>query len=529
LYIKCIVIGIIGGFFMKIMNIFRIILAATVVIAVQADAAQRTSKNVANARNARNARNAKRAQRESAAAVVEPSAAEVEAAVDNVTDKARQEVEIATEEAAAKITAATIAKNHAIIAGIEGKMKPDKVKALLEEQDVIIAKVKNDLMQLAEKAVAMVDSAEKQASYASQFISGAQRFGSWIWNPAAEQERNLAQAIIIRLEEEKENTTNPAIIKQLDQQINDQKLITGDKMSTRQLLLIGAVTAAAALAGYTYFKGESTGELVSSSDLPSPELVSPSAPQPESQPISKSLSQTESQPISQSEVKREAPKKWLNNPMKNVLKRHTERQQETQPISQPVVAAPTTASSESSYTWYPRDMYRWAAGKPSVLDEQIGQQEGLKDEDIIEQAQRNKMIDQQIRQQEELKDAAIIEQGWQDKMSQQRDLQDQAIIKDADIAWQDKMSQQRDLQDQAVIKDAEIRSYKKARAELDAKFAREAEQRRQEEYDAMVAKAKETGKYLGNKALEAGEYLGSKAKQVGSAIYEAIKEPSEEQ
>lgn len=513
------VIGIIGGFFMKIMNIFRIILAAAVVIAVQADAAQKTSKSAANARNARNARNAKRAQREASADVVQPSVVEIEAAVDDITDKARQEVEIATEEAAEKITAATIAKNHAIIAGIEGKMKPDKVKALLEEQDVIIAKVKNDLMQLAEKAVAMVASVEKQASYVSQFISGAQRFGSWIWNPAAEQERNLAQAIIIRLEEEKENTTNPAIIKQLDQQINDQKLITGDKMSTRQLLLIGAVTAAAAVAGYTYFKGESTGELVSSSDS--------LAPQPESQPIL----QAEKTKKSFSTSARKLLKKYAPNvteqqtqPVVTQSISQPETQQISQPEPQPVVAAPTTASSESWTDWYRRKR-----GMPSVLDEQIVQQEGLKDEDIIEQAQRNKMIDQQIKQQEELKDAAIIEQGWQDKMNRQRDLQDEAIIRDADIAWQDKMSQQRDLQDQAIIKDAEMRSYRKARAELDAKFAREAAKRRQEEYDAMVEKVKETGKYLGNKALEGGKYLGSKAKQVGSAIYEAIKEPSEEQ
>ena len=234
------------GSFMKIMNMFRIVLASAVVIAMQVDAAPKKG------------RKAKTAQ---------PKRVAAKAAVEAATDEARQDVESATSQAAEQITAATLEKNRAILAGLEGTMSQDAVEAVVAEQDAIIAQVKLNLMQLAENAVAAVDNAQEQAGYVSRFMTGVQQFGAQVWNPATEQEKDLARAMVARLEQAKGNTNNPVMIQKLDEQIAEQKVITGDKMSTRQLLLLGAVTAAAAVAGYTgyalgskYFQGEEKSE-----------------------------------------------------------------------------------------------------------------------------------------------------------------------------------------------------------------------------------------------------------------------------
>ena len=220
---------------------FRIVLASVVVIAMQMDAAPKKGRKAAPKK--------KVVTQQMMPATV--TAVEAKAAVEAVTDEVRQDLESATSQAAEQITAATLEKNRAILAGLEGTMPQEAVQAIVAEQDAIIAQIKLNLAQLAEKAVAAVGNAQAEASYVSQFITGAQQFGAQVWNPATEQEKGLAQAMIDRLEAVKSNTTNPAMIQKLDEQIAEQKIITGDKMSTRQLLLLGAVAAAAAVAGYT--------------------------------------------------------------------------------------------------------------------------------------------------------------------------------------------------------------------------------------------------------------------------------------
>src|ERR1700733_8945106 len=98
-------------------------------------------------------------------------------AVNDVIDVVRQDLEKATNEVAKKITEATIAKNHIRLALINKEITAEQAAAKINEQDAIVAGLKEGLKELAEEAVMVADEVEKQASYASQFMSGAQSLG----------------------------------------------------------------------------------------------------------------------------------------------------------------------------------------------------------------------------------------------------------------------------------------------------------------------------------------------------------------
>src|SRR4030095_9351480 len=219
---------------MKIMNGVRILFALIALAAVQIDAVK-TKKT-------RKTKTEKR----------QPEVKEVDAVLDEV----RNELEIATNKAAKDITASTIEKNRARKAVIDGVMTEEAAAVIIEAQDKKIAEIKQDLMKLAEGALAAADETEEQASYMSQFIGGAKSLGAGILAPFragygySEQEKNLARAVIAELEELKKDETDQAVIQKLDDEIYQQQLISGDAMSTRQKLLIGAAMVAAGVAGY---------------------------------------------------------------------------------------------------------------------------------------------------------------------------------------------------------------------------------------------------------------------------------------
>jgi hypothetical protein len=229
---------------MKVMNGVRIIFALIALAAVQIDAVKtkiiKTEKQ-------------------------QPEVKEVDAVLDEVCS----ELETATNKAAKEITAGTVAKNHARKAAIDGLMTEEAAAVIIEAEDKKIAEIKQDLMKLAEGALAVADETEEQASYMSQFIGGAKNLGAGILAPFragygySEQEKNLARAVIAELEVLKKDETDQAVIQKLDDEIYQQQLISGDAMSTRQKLLIGAAMVAASVAGYVlsgYLGGTGAGD-----------------------------------------------------------------------------------------------------------------------------------------------------------------------------------------------------------------------------------------------------------------------------
>ena len=186
---------------MKIMQVLRTLLVSVVVIALPLGASLKQSEQII-------------------------PVVKAELAMDGV----RQDLEGATNKAAQQITAATIVKNDAREAADWGKIKQSQAKAIIAEQDAIIAGIKQELAK-------MVNAAHTTGQYLASFL----------WS--TEQEKNLARAVIVELEELKEAETNPAIIKALENDIYEQQIIAGDVMSTKKKLLIGAMVTAAGVAG----------------------------------------------------------------------------------------------------------------------------------------------------------------------------------------------------------------------------------------------------------------------------------------
>ena len=176
-----------------------------------------------------------------------------------VIDVVRKDLEVATNEAAKKITECTIAKNRALLGLRTGKIDQVAYNALVSEKDKMIDTIKQGLLELAEAAVVVAEEVEEAKSYVSQFMTGAQNLAGKAARGAlapfkrgygySEQQKNLARAVIDELEELKKLEENKAIIAELDNEIYQQKLITGQEMGVKQKLLMGAVIAAAGVAG----------------------------------------------------------------------------------------------------------------------------------------------------------------------------------------------------------------------------------------------------------------------------------------
>ena len=194
----------------------------------------------------------------------------------------RVNLEQANQQAAKRIADAINTKNDVYTAHAIGTITDTEKTQKIIELDDIIATTKQELLHLTETALDIADETEQQASYVNTFVSGMRSFGSRamatvknVYYNSSEQERLLAQAVITELENLKNSKTDSKVIKQIDDEIYKQKLISGDEMSTQKKLLIGAALTAATIAGVAL-----TSRYLSSSNTPAEEIA-PLEPAPD--------------------------------------------------------------------------------------------------------------------------------------------------------------------------------------------------------------------------------------------------------
>jgi len=187
-----------------------------------------------------------------------------------VIQKAIAETELVEQNAMSKM-------NEARQQLLAGELTPAQAMKIINEQNSIIAQAKQELKKTIAKSVEKVEKSDAEQSYLNYFTSGAQSLASRALAPFkagygyTEEEKELAKKTIKGLKKQKEQLTADyekarkvapdytarvdlkkrydAITTELDNEIYQQQLITGEVMSTQRKLFWAAVVTGGAVAG----------------------------------------------------------------------------------------------------------------------------------------------------------------------------------------------------------------------------------------------------------------------------------------
>ena len=218
---------------MKIMNVLHTVLVAVVAIALPLHAAD---KSRVPSQQRRVSQNISR--------TIQPEIA-------NKVTQVRKDLEAIVLEEAQKTVDAIMEKDQALRSIALNGVSPYVVGSIIEQQDKIIAEIKQNLPEKAREAGMMIDEMELEAGYFSQFFTGIKN-QLIAGHSSTPLEKYLASAVIVKLQGLKKRANTQFDKQLLDNEIRNQKIITGDAWSRERRALWAGVTVLVTLGALMY-------------------------------------------------------------------------------------------------------------------------------------------------------------------------------------------------------------------------------------------------------------------------------------
>lgn len=451
---------------MKIMNVFRTIFVSVALIAAQVNGVPKKTQEPGNS------------------------------VVASVVNKMQQDLEIVIDGAAEKVKEAIVVKINALRTMELGALTPKGAEAIIAQQDAVIENITQELPNMAEAAGALLDETEKEASYISQFFTGIKNVVI-AGHKSSPLEKYLASAVIDKLQELRDQSKNAIVRKQLNNEIEQQKIITGDRWSWERR---AAWTAVGAIV--TLMLIGSVGEEVAPLSLGEPastpviETVKP-APVPTEPVISKPVEPV--MPPTQPQTK-------IPTESKKIVK---------QPVAIVPIPEERKREEEINRQMEEQNQLQYNADKIAVEKAQQGLWERLWGTPTKSQQEAAK-LDTQILQQE-----ALLQE------SMAKELQESSDKKEANKALERSAQLQYNL-DQLKREKVALKEENKrlTRIEEERQYKKERKAHLKQKEEERIERRNENLKELGRSALNKSEELGAAALESAKKAFKGSESPT---
>ena len=462
---------------MKIMNVFRTIFVSIALIAAQVNGVPKKTQEPGNS------------------------------VVASVVNKMQQDLEIVIDGAAEKVKEAIVVKINALRTMELGALTPKGAEAIIAQQDAVIENITQELPNMAEAAGALLDETEKEASYISQFFTGIKNVVI-AGHKSSPLEKYLASAVIDKLQELRYQSKNAIIKNQLNNEIEKQKIITGDRWSWERRAAWAAVGAIV-----TLMLIGSVGEEVAPLSLGEPastpviETVKP-APVPTEPVISKPVEPV--MPPTQPQTK-------IPTESKKIVK---------QPVAIVPIPEERKREEEINRQMEEQNQLQYNADKIAVEKAQQGLWERLWGTPTKSQQEAAK-LDAQILQQE-----ALLQESMAKELQESSDKKEanKALERSAQLQYNlDQLKREKVAlkeENKRLTRIEEEQNKRLTRIEEERQYKKERKAHLKQKEEERIERRNENLKELGRSALNKSEELGAAALESAKKAFKGSESPT---